>query len=81
MVRLDIPMPEDCDECPCSYWIRSGEYEGRMMCTAMEFREKGLEKSWYLVDEAAKGRPENCPMHVDTVDYTKLMEEMKSDEC
>ena len=35
MVTIDMPMPERCADCPCSYWIQSGEYEGLMMCNAL----------------------------------------------
>ena len=41
MLMIDIPEPKTCEECPCSYWIRSGEYEGLLMCNALEFKERG----------------------------------------
>ena len=66
MISIDIPMPANCDDCPCSYWIRSGEYEGRMMCNAMEsikMREGIIDFVQYcLVDDMAQTRPENCPI-------------------
>lgn len=55
MILMDIPMPESCEDCPCSYWIRSGEQEGRLMCSAIEFREQEI----VLVDE---GKPARCPI-------------------
>ena len=72
MVRIDMPMPEKCEDCPCSYWIQSGNYEGLMMCQAMEARDRmTLRESAedmvanYLVDERDKNRPDNCPIKED----------------
>ena len=38
MILVDIPMPENCLNCPCSYWIITGEYQGNWMCNAREFK-------------------------------------------
>ena len=70
MITIDIPMPENCADCPLSYWIQSGNYEGLMMCQAMEARERALVlrepvediTAKYLVDENAEERPGGCPI-------------------
>lgn len=69
MVRIDMPMPENCADCPCSYWIQSGSYEGLMMCQAMEARDRmtlresaGDMTENYLVNEWDENRPINCPI-------------------
>ena len=69
MILMDIPMPGKCEDCPCSYWIQSGNYEGLMMCSAREardrlvFREPGVDMTaQYLVDERKNERPPNCPI-------------------
>lgn len=69
MIVVDMPMPQNCEDCPMSYWIRSGEYEGMMMCNALEFREsmklrepaEDITKN-YLVDSRPDKRPEGCPI-------------------
>ena len=61
MILIDVPMPERCMDCICSYWIRSGEYEDRMMCSALEARGDGI----VLVDELANKRPEFCPIRLE----------------
>lgn len=68
MVVLDIPMPKDCDECPCSYLIQNGECAGLMMCNAMEFKAKHTEfreliRNNFVVIEDRK--PEKCPMKLE----------------
>lgn len=70
MITIDIPMPENCADCPLSYWIQSGNYEGLMMCSAMEARDRALVlrepvediTANYLVEEYAEKRPEKCPI-------------------
>lgn len=70
MIMIDIPMPENCMDCPMSYWVRSGDYEGMMMCNAMEARDRALVlrepaediTANYLVEEYAEKRPEKCPI-------------------
>ena len=42
MIKIDIPMPEKCMDCPCSYWIRSGEYEDMLLCNALEFKKRRI---------------------------------------
>ena len=69
MIVVDMPMPKNCEDCPMSYWIWSGGYEGLMMCNALEFRERmklrelaeDITKN-YLVDSSSDKRPEGCPI-------------------
>ena len=65
MIMIDIPEPKKCEECPCSYWITSGEFEGAMMCNAMEFKAQhtGFSeemRKYFIVQE--DHRPDNCPI-------------------
>ena len=50
MIVIDIPMPDKCFNCPLLYWIRSGEYEGRAMCNAIEARDKGFDPDKCLIN-------------------------------
>ena len=36
MIGLNMTMPEDCEECPCSHWILKGQFEGMLTCEALE---------------------------------------------
>ena len=58
MIEMDIRMPERCGDCPCSYWIRTGEHEEECMCEAMEYQ--GMDAEETIVDE--RRRPDICPM-------------------
>ena len=65
MVTIDMSMPERCADCPCSYWIQYGEYEGLMMCNAMEFKAhrselREITTEYFIVHEDR--RPDDCPM-------------------
>lgn len=64
MIVIDIPMPETCMECPCSYWIQSGEHEDMMLCNALEFKMRATQSQIKrcLVDEYATRRPKRCPI-------------------
>ena len=62
MIRIDIPLPECCDECPCSHWIWTGKHKGKLMCNALEFKDKHKNKEHFLVDEMDENRPSNCPI-------------------
>ena len=74
MIVVDIPTPQNCDDCPFSYMIRTGMYEGRRMCNAMEARGNALRMAEpevtynpyspedYLVDDYTKARPCVCPI-------------------
>lgn len=59
MVMVDIQMPENCEECPCSYTCMNGPNRLRMMCNAIEYNHSGD----CFVDEYLNERPEKCPMH------------------
>ena len=65
MIMIDMPMPANCETCPCSYYVMTGEFEGQMICNAMEFKQNSTgfreELSNYFV-VAADHRPESCPM-------------------
>ena len=58
MIRVDIPMPRKCYDCPMSYWILTGPNEGRLMCEAIEYRDHTV----VIVDERKQERPDNCPI-------------------
>ena len=60
MIRIDIPAPKNCEDCPCSYFIQHGEHEGMMLCNVMEIQKTEL--ALCLVDEWAEERPEECPI-------------------
>lgn len=85
MIMINIPMPESCELCPMSYYIRSGEYEGMLMCRAMEARDNYLLNATknYLVDGQKHTRPENCPIKSprdpDFQGWYELMEEIRTD--
>ena len=80
MVVVDMPMPEKCADCPLSYCISSGNYEGLIMCSAMEAKERRLMlrepvediTARYLVDEYAEKRPGDCPIVAIVEEDTKL---------
>ena len=64
MIIADMPMPANCEECPCSYYVQTGDYEGMMICNAREFKEKqagfreDLSKYFVVMNDH---RPDNCP--------------------
>ena len=57
MVRIDMPMPDRCINCPCSYWIQTGQKKGMLMCNIMEY----IGEKYCLVDEHGI-KPIDCPM-------------------
>lgn len=65
MIVIDMPMPANCEECPCSYYVMSGKYEGNMICNAMEFKSnhsgfrEELSKFFVVAEDH---RPSNCPI-------------------
>ena len=63
MIGIDIELPGNCSDCPCSYWIKSGEFEGQLMCNALEYRGRGFDKKEYLVEKFSNVRPDKCPMY------------------
>jgi len=65
MIAIKIPLPDSCKNCPCSYWVTSGDYEGMLMCQAMEMNlpENGIDRTGKcIVNEWAEKRPEDCPI-------------------
>ena len=65
MIVMDIPMPQNCLDCPCSYYIQTGDYAGVMMCNAMEFKSnsagfRGEISKFFVVAE--NHRPNSCPI-------------------
>jgi len=67
MIMMDIPEPKKCEDCPCAYWIQTGEYEGLMMCNAMEFKsqQSGFHEEitrYFVAPE--DHRPEGCPIRL-----------------
>ena len=71
MILVDIPMPENCINCPCSYWIISGDYQGNWMCNAMEFKAgrsgdypKNISDFFVTLEDH---RPENCPIRMEVI--------------
>jgi hypothetical protein len=69
MIGLDMKMPENCNDCPCAYIIRTGTYQDRMMCEALEKTDPGKPVYSYIVDEWSKQRPKRCPMREIPVVY------------
>ena len=57
MIVVDMPMPKNCEDCPMSYWIWSGEYEGLMMCNALEFRERRKLRELAEIERRTFGTP------------------------
>lgn len=68
MIMMNIPVPKNCEDCPCSYMVRTGDYEGMMICNAREFRDtqSGFreELSKYFVVVDAPERPKDCPIRI-----------------
>lgn len=70
MVQIDMPMPETCSDCPCSYWIECGRDAGKIVCCAIEARlihDRLTNGKMYsvqdcVVEEVFQGRPEKCPI-------------------
>lgn len=58
MVLIDMKMPKRCLDCPCSYWIRTGADEGKLMCNVKEY----CHYTDKLVDDYYLNRPSDCPM-------------------
>ena len=65
MIAIKMRMPKYCEDCPCSYWVQSGDYEGMLMCQAIEanLEMNGLNRTGEcIVDQWPDRKPENCPM-------------------
>lgn len=63
MILIDIEMPKRCVDCPCAYWIQTGEYQGMLMCNVLEYKagDKAADKGRFIVNEY-EDRPVRCPM-------------------
>lgn len=59
MIAIDMKLPKECDSCPCSYWIQTGEHAGKLMCNVKEYMQTPV--SDCLVNGLSK--PADCPMH------------------
>lgn len=68
MIAIDMEMPDKCENCPCSYYIRTGAYRDRLMCEVLEKTEPGAPAERYLVHEG-RMRPGKCPMREFPVAY------------
>lgn len=67
MVVVDMEIPRQCTDCPCSHWIQSGEFAGMLMCNVIEQgliikKKEGDATAKSLVDEYSSKRPESCPI-------------------
>ena len=58
MIQIDMPLPERCEDCPCSYYVQGGRNEGALMCEALEYM--GWEEDRAII-RYLKRRPD-CPM-------------------
>lgn len=70
MIGFEMEMPERCENCPCSYYIRTGAYRDRLMCEVLEKTEPGAPVDRYLVEEY-RPRQEKCPMREMGTEYRK----------
>jgi hypothetical protein len=68
MIGINMPMPKRCFDCPLSYWVQSGYFEGMLMCNAKEAnlaRNKDYSDELIgecIVDEFKEERPKDCPI-------------------
>lgn len=72
MLKIDMPMPDNCGSCPCSYMILTGEHSGELMCCALEWKDMraaehplSFREEWLLDTRNCtpqSGRPEKCPI-------------------
>ena len=58
MILIDMAMPKDCYECPCSFMIREGRHEGEEICNILSYAGKTVGECLLGVGERAR----NCPM-------------------
>lgn len=59
MILIEKPYPSRCMNCPCSYWLRSGKYNGRLMCEALVRRREDQ-----ALRENGMRRPDDCPVRL-----------------
>jgi len=69
MICINIPMPKKCIDCPFSYWVQGGCFEGMLMCNAKEanlskkeFKSNDEITGECIVDEYRNKRPADCPI-------------------
>ena len=59
MLMMDMPLPQSCENCPCSYWVQTGPNAGQLICEAMESNgKKDIVVDW----GRSKKRPPKCPI-------------------
>ena len=58
MILIDMEIPENCYDCPCSYRIEHGQHEGEEICSIMSYAGKTVEECLLGVGERAG----SCPM-------------------
>ena len=63
MILIDMPMPVNCEDCPCSHTVTMGELSGKLICCAMEARGDEL----VIVEEFAPMRPDRCPIKLEII--------------
>ena len=84
MIMVDIPEPRTCEDCPCSHFVREGDYEGLMMCAAMEFRANQLGFREPVVEYAVDPddhRPSGCPIKMVTMSKGETNRAEKRRRC
>lgn len=68
MIGIKIPMPKNCLDCPMSYWVRTGRYEGMLMCCAKEMNLSSNTEpdddltGKCIVNEFQNEKPDDCPI-------------------
>lgn len=63
MILIDMPMPARCVECPCAAIMRTSSTDMRTMCRAMQ----AAGRKYYLINEWAEERPEDCPIRMEII--------------
>ena len=65
MIRIDIPMPKKCTECPCFDNVMYGK------CNVTQKWFDGADTAW-----TAEKRPDDCPLkdEMDDLPFSELLE-------
>ena len=63
MIVIDMPMPARCAECPLVALTRTSNRDMRTMCRAM----LAAGRKYYLINEWAEVRPEDCPIRMEII--------------
>ena len=53
MILIDMEIPENCYDCPCSYRIERGQHEGEEICSILSYAGKTVEECLLGVGERA----------------------------